>query len=334
MINKKMNPPLKTPRSYGQILKAFLRVGSLRNQLAVLLFVAGAAGAILALGLISLVDLWNPFLPTFFVPYRSAVIALSAVLLVCLGYGHWIERRWVEITRITIPTSKLAPGSEPVRIIHLSDFHCTEDDTVEKRLPDLIHPFRPDLILLTGDYLGSLTGTATLERLLKGLHSSHGLFAVLGNHEVWYTPGLDLFTKTPVVLLNNEARRLVVRNASICLFGVQLDDEEKAIPSLKELSSDAINVVLYHYPDFIERVSGMEIDLLLSGHTHGGQIALPFWGAIVTLSKSWKKYERGLYRSGGTSLYVSRGLGSYSGFFPAIRFFSRPEIAVIDLVPE
>jgi predicted MPP superfamily phosphohydrolase len=329
-----MSPPLKTPRSYSQILKAFLRVSSLRNQLAVLLLVVGATGILLVFGLASLVDLWKPFLPTFLAPYRPVVIGLSAVLLICLGYGHWIERRWIEITRIRIPTSKLAPGSEPVRIVHLSDFHCTQDDTLEKRLPKLIHPFRPDLILLTGDYLGSLKGTGTLETLLKGLHSSHGLFAVLGNHEVWYTPGLDLFVKTPVVLLNNEARRLAVRNASICLIGVQVDDEEKAISFLEELPSDAINIVLYHYPDFIERVSGMEVDLLLSGHTHGGQIALPFWGAIVTLSKTWKKYERGLYRSGPTSLYVSRGLGSYSGFFPAIRFFARPEVAVIDLVPK
>jgi predicted MPP superfamily phosphohydrolase len=88
--------------------------------------------------------------------------------------------------------------------------------------------------------------------------------------------------------------------------------------------------VLYHYPDLIDRLASKQVDLLLAGHTHGGQIALPFFGAIVTLSKGWKRYERGLYRVGESYLYVNRGLGTD---LPAIRFFARPEIAVIDLIP-
>jgi predicted MPP superfamily phosphohydrolase len=77
---------------------------------------------------------------------------------------------------------------------------------------------------------------------------------------------------------------------------------------------------------------GQRVDLFLCGHTHGGQVCLPGWGAVITLSKYHKTYERGLYGVDGVPMYVSRGVGSGAGAVPAVRFLSRPEVAVIDLV--
>jgi predicted MPP superfamily phosphohydrolase len=292
--------------------------------------VGGAFGIGFLLGLASLVDLWIPLLPGFIVSYRPVFLFFLTAALGCLAYGYGIERRWIEVTHTRLEIGKLPAGTPPIRIVHLSDLHCTGDDFLESQVPGLIGPLRPDLILLTGDYLGSERGVKNLRTLLCSLRCPEGLFGVLGNHEIWDTPGWDPFEGTPVVHLNNALRCLSIRGNRVCLVGIRVESEEEGVPLLKETSADDINIVLYHYPDLIDRIASKQVDLLLAGHTHGGQIALPFFGAIVTLSKGWKRYERGLYRVGEGYLYVNRGLGTD---LPPIRFFARPEIAVIDLIP-
>jgi predicted MPP superfamily phosphohydrolase len=92
-------------------------------------------------------------------------------------------------------------------------------------------------------------------------------------------------------------------------------------------------VFLYHFSDLVESLKRVNVDLYLSGHTHGGQVALPFYGAIITLSKFGKKYESGMYRVGETILYVNRGIGLEPRPAPQIRFLARPEITVFDIGP-
>lgn len=323
-----------SPLSPIQVFGLFIRIPWLRIQLLVTLLVALAAGGWLLFGIASLVDLLYPILPDSVALFRRVGIGGAALILCALAYGHFIERRWIEVTRTRIPTAKLPAGTPPIRIVHLSDFHCTADDLLEKKVPGLVHQMSPDLILMTGDYLGSLGGRPTLNLLLCSLRSASGNFAVIGNHETWYTPHLDLFKETPVVELDNEVRRISIRGIPLCLVGIRVEEEEEGKRLFQGLAADTINIVLYHYPELLERASAYDVDLVLAGHTHGGQVALPYFGAIVTFSKGWKRYERGLYRKERTALYVNRGLGSDGGLFPAVRFFSRPEIAILDLIPE
>jgi predicted MPP superfamily phosphohydrolase len=91
---------------------------------------------------------------------------------------------------------------------------------------------------------------------------------------------------------------------------------------------------LYHFPSEIVAVSHYPVDLMLSGHTHGGQVCLPFYGAVITHSKTSKRYERGLYKLDQTWLYVNRGIGMDGGATPRIRFLARPEVTVIDIKPD
>jgi uncharacterized protein len=98
------------------------------------------------------------------------------------------------------------------------------------------------------------------------------------------------------------------------------------------MTASSLNLFMYHYPDEIENVAGHRVDLYCAGHTHGGQIALPWYGALVTLSKFDKKYESGLYRVSDTFLYVNRGIGMEGGQAPRVRFCARPEVTVIDIV--
>ena len=98
------------------------------------------------------------------------------------------------------------------------------------------------------------------------------------------------------------------------------------------MPSDAVHIFAHHYPDEIYEAAKHGVDLYLAGHTHGGQVALPLYGALVTLSRYGKRFEAGLYHVGETALYVSRGIGMEGGTAPRVRFWARPEIAVIDLV--
>ena len=103
--------------------------------------------------------------------------------------------------------------------------------------------------------------------------------------------------------------------------------------ALDRVPADAFTILLYHYPDEVERARKRRVDLYCAGHTHGGQVALPLYGALLTLSRSGKKYEAGLYRVGETWLYVNRGIGM-EGSSPRVRFCARPEVTVILLEPE
>ena len=105
---------------------------------------------------------------------------------------------------------------------------------------------------------------------------------------------------------------------------------EEAIASMPP---DAFKIFLYHYPDLIKNAAVQNVDLYCAGHTHGGQVALPLYGAIITFSKFGKQYEAGLYREGATWLYVNRGVGLEGGSAPRVRFWARPELTIIESVP-
>jgi predicted MPP superfamily phosphohydrolase len=112
---------------------------------------------------------------------------------------------------------------------------------------------------------------------------------------------------------------------------VAVDNEESLAQAVNSIPSDAFKIFLYHYPDLIPEVAAHKVDLYCAGHTHGGQIALPFYGALMTLSKFGKKYEAGLYHEKDTWLYVNRGIGMEGGRAPRVRFCARPELTVIEI---
>jgi uncharacterized protein len=101
---------------------------------------------------------------------------------------------------------------------------------------------------------------------------------------------------------------------------------------MKEVPPDAYSIFVYHYPDEIYAVAG-KVDLYCAGHTHGGQVALPLYGALLTLSRFGKRFEAGLYEVDGTQLYVNRGIGMEGSGAPRVRFFARPEITVYEIGP-
>jgi predicted MPP superfamily phosphohydrolase len=111
-------------------------------------------------------------------------------------------------------------------------------------------------------------------------------------------------------------------------------DEVAAIADRYPQDAGDFRLFLYHFPDAVEEASAANIDLYLAGHTHGGQVRLPFYGALITFSRYDKRYEAGLYRLGAATMYVNRGIGMEGGKAPRVRFLDRPEITVIDVAPK
>ena len=103
--------------------------------------------------------------------------------------------------------------------------------------------------------------------------------------------------------------------------------------AIARVPADRFRLFLYHYPPRVLDVAG-KVDLMLSGHTHGGQVALPFYGALTTLSATGKQFEKGFYEVGGTRLYVNRGIGMEGKPVPPIRFLARPEVTLVELAPQ
>jgi len=170
---------------------------------------------------------------------------------------------------------------------------------------------------------------------MSGLAKVAPTFAVRGNWDAWYWNRIDLFGGTGVRELDGDAASIDVRGTSVWVGGVSIKHEERVPALLAGLPESGPTLFLYHYPypDVLPDAQRGRIDLQCSGHTHGGQVALPFYGAIITYSKYGKRYESGLYTVGPSHLYVTRGVGLEGGIAPRVRFFARPEITVVDLVP-
>jgi uncharacterized protein len=265
--------------------------------------------------------------------FHWVILGLAALGTLCIAYGFLIEPYWPQVTQVRIASPKVPRGSRPVRIVHLSDLHCDARPRLEERLPDLIAAQHPDVIVFTGDAINSPEGLPVFRRCMTRLAEIAPTFAVRGNWDVWYWPNLDLFGGTGVQELRGEAVGKVIDGTPVCVAGVAYDSEQQIGRVLGPIPAEALTVFLYHTPDEFEAVAQRRADVYCAGHIHGGQIALPLYGALITLSKYGKQYEAGLYRVGETWLYVNRGIGMEGGRMPRVRFCSRPEVTVIEIHP-
>jgi len=267
----------------------------------------------------------------------SHALALGCIL--CLLWSYFVEPYRLEVTRHEIRTGLLAGTS--FRIVLLSDTHCDAKMRCEEKLVEKINALGPDIIVFTGDGINDLNALPLFKKTMKALSARLGKFAVNGNHETWYWWDRDVFGGTGFRLLKTEPIIIEKDNERITVFGMDYADYELGILPIP-LPADTYNIFLFHYPDLIEYVSGasgeteedVNVNLYLCGHTHGGQVRLPFYGGLEVYSKFGKKYEMGMYRVKDTTLYVNRGIGMEGGFTPRIRFLCRPEITVFDLKPE
>jgi predicted MPP superfamily phosphohydrolase len=267
------------------------------------------------------------------IAYRRAVLASAAAGSLCILWGWRVEPYWPEVVRRTVPLAALAPGAAPVRLVHLSDFHCEGTVRCEDALPGLVAAEKPDAIVYTGDSLNEPGGLPVLRRTLSALAAIAPTFVVKGNWDAWYMTEFDRFGGTGVRELDGDAVRLVLRDTPVRFAGVPFGGESGIDAALRGAPSGGPVVFLYHTPDLAYDLARRGVDLCVAGHTHGGQVRLPLYGAILTLSRYGKRFEGGLYGVEGMVLHVTRGIGLEGHLAPRVRFLCRPEIAVLDLVP-
>jgi len=257
-------------------------------------------------------------------------LVLAGIGLVCIAYG-FVEPYRIAISHVAIRSSKIPPGGRPIRIVHLSDLHSDDRPRLERRLLEVVAAEHPDVIVFTGDAINSLEALPVFRECMAALAKIAPTFAVRGNVDVGDFPGADLFGDTGVTELDRDAVRLDVNGQPVWIAGLRFDHWKALSETVDTIPPMELSVLLYHSPDLMPDVVAQRIDLFCAGHTHGGQVALPLYGALITFSTFGKRYESGLYREGSTSLYVNRGVGMSGGFAPRVRFWSRPEVTVIEI---
>jgi predicted MPP superfamily phosphohydrolase len=268
-------------------------------------------------------------------------------------YASWVEPNWLEVTRLDVGIPGLPPVLDGFSIAQLSDFHLGPyvERAQVRRSAQVANALEPDLILLTGDFVsGSATHSAACAEELAGLAAKHGVCAVLGNHDNWTNPDLVAANVATVgiTVLRDDVYPIELGEGRLWLLGIEdtgftagflsgsfgdfkaawADQRERLAGMLRELPVDEPRLLLVHNPDFTEMLPEGRIDLALCGHTHGGQVSLPFLGAPVVPSFFGNKYSSGLVRGPRTLVYVNRGIGLIA---PPVRFNCRPEVTLLRL---
>jgi predicted MPP superfamily phosphohydrolase len=263
-----------------------------------------------------------------------------------LSYALRVEPTWLELNQLEVPVADLPGPFAGWRLVQLSDFHCSRQvtPTYLEEAVNLALAQQGDAVVLTGDFVHKgYRYVDQIARILGRLGAPHGVFAVLGNHDYSVRNALgfrryrhlhravaDALTGQGIRVLHNETVPLERRGAVVNLIGVndlwsRVCDLEQAFAGL---NPGVPHIVLAHNPRTVERLAGRRCDLMLSGHTHGGQIHLPGVGR-PTLGRKAARFAAGMYHFQNTHLYVNKGVGF--GF--RLRFGVRPEVAVLTLQP-
>ena len=264
------------------------------------------------------------------------ILGVGALLTtgILLANAFWIERYFIRVKEYRINSAK--KNVWDIKVVQLSDLHLRSINRPLQQLAKMLNELQPDLILITGDTIDDAEYTSVLEDFLKLLDKNIEKAAVLGNGE--YTGKVNLGLLESIYegyntrLLINETKRYLFRGQSISITGT--DDFIKGKPdfeaAIKEYQESDYHIVLSHCPEYRDHISrhmdNVKVDLVLSGHTHGGQINI--MGHIPTLPDGSGSYLNGWYKEKFPHLYVSKGLGT--SIFP-VRFGARAEMAVFYL---
>lgn len=253
------------------------------------------------------------------------------------AYAVGMEPLWLQVTRPRIHVRGLHPDLEGFRIALLTDMHAGGGTPLWliRRACRLVMAERPHLVALTGDFAHDKAESfQPVLDAMSGLSAPHGVWAVPGNHD--HTVGIDRWhaelERHPVIRnLTNASALRGVGSATLCVAGV--DDYREGHPSLRALPPPEdrdFTLLLAHNPDQAEhaRREYDAVDLIVSGHTHAGQVRFPIIGAVENPVERPDLYEEGLRRRPWTQVYTSRGVGTVR---VPVRLLTRPEVAVLRL---
>jgi uncharacterized protein len=265
-------------------------------------------------------------------------------------YASRIEPLWIQVHRVDIRVNGLPPAFKNFTIAQFSDLHASPYTRVEdvRHCVALTNALGADAIVMTGDFIirESVTGFDWAPEL-AALRARYGVYAVLGNHDAWADP--DYITAelaaSGVRVLRNDRTALEIEQSRLWLAGVEdIGYKGGKFYAFKQFYArttagmEALlaglppaepRILLVHNPDFTELLQEGRVDLALCGHTHGGQVRLPFFGSPIVPSFFGQKYTSGLVQGPKTMVYINRGIGV---IYPPLRFNCRPEITLFRLI--
>ena len=272
-----------------------------------------------------------------------AIAGLSLLGPFVGAYATFWEPFNLEVESAEVPVDAARAGHRPIRIGVLSDIQVRHVTSYEHAVIDRLMALHPDLILLPGDVFQGDESAFDHERealreLLAKLDAPGGVFLVQGDVDRGTGRVARLVDGTKITLLFNETARRTIGDRNLWIGGVELDYSG---PSARETTraledrpgDDDIRIVLAHRPDVVETLRpSSRVDLVVSGHTHGGQVVIPGFGPLITLSHVPRRVAAGgLHRLDGNRIYVSRGVGCERGQAPRIRFLCPPELSILTL---
>ncbi|PKM80390.1 MAG: metallophosphoesterase [Firmicutes bacterium HGW-Firmicutes-14] len=264
-----------------------------------------------------------------------SLLTTAVVMGLIFTYAYKLEPAWTEVREQKVYLEGLPEAFEGFRIVQISDLHGRHFP--DKKLVRQVNRLEPDIIAITGDVLDDDPEVPLeyLESALGGISARYGSFFVFGNNDSY--PGKELVSRRleelGIKVLINGNRPISLEGGNLWLAGV--DDPRDGKPFLSralEGVGEGPVILLAHSPEIIDSAADAGFDLVLVGHTHGGQILLPKVPRVITfVRKGYERYVSGLYTVGNTQMYVTRGLGMTK--IP-MRFWARPEISVITLYPK
>lgn len=273
---------------------------------------------------------------------RTLFSSLAGAAAASLAYPCYVEPRWLDVVHHPVPL-KHSSAHPSIRLLHLADLHASWSvplSLIDSAITAGLHE-TPDVICLTGDFISYRDDfdSRAYARVLSRLSQAAPTFAVVGNHDggPWAkdnkgNPDHKLVDRileaSGIELLHNRSHRLAVGNRELELVGVGdiWNGELHAKPAFADVDTRLPTVLLSHNPDTKTALQHQPWHLMLSGHTHGGQVLLPFCGPVFAPVED-KRYVAGLKPWRDRLIHVTRGVGSWGG----IRFRCRPEVSLLSL---
>ena len=266
---------------------------------------------------------------------QKKIIVILCVCMVLFVF-FWYENHHLVVTTYTYQDGKVDENLAGYRIVQISDLHNAKFGQDNKKLLAKISELQPDMIVITGDLVDSNhTDIRTSIDFVKQAVQISDVYYVTGNHEYWLPDKerMDLFEELENVgalVLSNEVVNITKGDSEFTLIGLDdcnlIDDTLHTL--IKETDHNKLRVLLAHEPQYFINYANAGVDVVFSGHAHGGQFILPFIGPLVAPGQGFRpQYTSGEHHEKETTMYISRGLGN--SIIP-IRLFNNPEIVCVD----
>ncbi len=263
----------------------------------------------------------------------NLIFELIGVILVIFGF---VYEPSVIIVSNNVLTSKKVKQTRKIKFVQIGDIHLEKPGIRETKLVEIIKRINPQFILFTGDFL-NLSNNENPNSINQIIDLFNKINQISPIYFVTGSPAVDLPLTIETIKKSIESKHVYDRieeiqidNTTVNIIGLNCSHNPGVdVKNLKKLSvtPESFNILLYHSPDLIyELEKNSNIDLMLSGHTHGGQVRLPFFGALFTGSLYGRKLQNGLYKLNQTCLYISRGIGLEGMGAPRVRFLCKPEV--------